>query len=75
MFRHAMVRHVRFDHEDLNAVPMPVRADTIDLAPGMRLEVLVGARKNRDGRDRPGHWILCEVIGESAREVVVKVLA
>jgi hypothetical protein len=75
MFLQAMVRHVRFDGEDLNAVPMAVRADTTDLRPGTRLEVLIGARKGGGHReDRPGHWILCEVVSESSREIIVKVL-
>ena len=76
MFRHAMVRHVLFENEDLNAVPMYVRSDVVDFVPGTRLEVLLGARKSRDGgRDRPGHWILCEVISDAQREVIVRVLA
>lgn len=71
-------RRVRFDHEDLNAVRMMIRAEAAGLQRGTRIEVEVGARWiNKDGRQERvgGTWVPCEVISESRRDLVVKLVS
>ena len=71
-------RRVRFeDGEDLDAVPMMVRAESDDLSPGTRIEVEVGARwTHAAGGDRVGGiWVPCEVVTETRKDLVVKLLS
>ena len=74
VFQHSSIRRVRFEGEDVEPLPMMVRSDAVRLIPGTLVEVQVGARIQGRPTDRPGHWILCEVVTESLREVLVKVL-
>lgn len=68
-------RRVRFDHEDLDAVRMMVRADSEVLSPGNTIEVEVGARwvDVNGARERMGgQWIACIVVADNPRELVVR---
>jgi hypothetical protein len=70
-----MERRVRFDHEDLDAVRMMIRADGLE--PGTEIEVEVGARwtlKSGSNERIGGVWVPCRVVTESPRELVVRLL-
>ena len=73
-----MLRRVRFDHEDLDAARMMTRSDKAALGRGDRVEVELGARwdsKRGDARRVGGIWVTCEVIADSGKELVVKLLS
>jgi hypothetical protein len=68
-------RFVRFVNEDLDAVPLLIRTDAATLLPGIDIEVEVGGRWTTQGGRRvrvDGHWVHCEVVAETARELLVK---
>ena len=72
-------RRVRFDHEDLDAVRMMIRitADPPVLVAGTRIEVEVGARWiTKDGHSErvPGQWVACDVVRETPRELIVRLV-
>jgi hypothetical protein len=68
-------RRVRFDHEDLDAVRMMIRANVENPQNGELIEVEVGARwTTRNGREERvgGVWVNCEVLSDTGRELVVR---
>lgn len=71
-------RRVRFESEDLDAIPMGRRTDAAHIAAGSLVEVQIGARwvTNANGRQEltGGHWVRCEVLSETTKEVVVRLL-
>lgn len=71
-----MQRRVRFqDGDDLDPVRMMVRAGEVPLAPGTRIEVEIGARWGSNGHDRVGGiWVPCEVVADTSKDLVVKLL-
>ena len=73
-----MIRHVRFESEDLDAVPMALRTEAEQVSAGSLVEVQIGARwvTNENGRQERtgGHWVRCEVLSETTKEVVVRLL-
>ncbi|HYB94015.1 MAG TPA: hypothetical protein VEC39_03520 [Vicinamibacterales bacterium] len=73
-----VLRRVRFELQDLDPVRMMVRSAVDTLTPGTPIDVEVGARwVTRDGHEErvAGHWVRCEVVTDSPRELVVKLLA
>lgn len=74
----AIVRRVRFESEDLDAVPMALRTEAEHISAGLVVEVEIGARcvTNQNGRQERtgGHWVRCEVLSETPKEVVVRLL-
>jgi hypothetical protein len=70
-------RLVRFADEDLESVPMMVRAETLTLVPGMVVQVEVGARWTLDHGHAvrvDGQWVACEVVTDGKRDLVVSIL-
>lgn len=69
-------RRVRFEDGDLDAVRMAVRSEPGKLQPGTRIEVEIGARWKSGEKDRIGGiWVPCEVVADTSRELVVKLLS
>ena len=69
------LRYVCFEHEGLDAVPLPIRTEATVLAPGVALDVEIGGRwATVDGhRHRVnGHWVACEVVAVRGRDLIVK---
>lgn len=70
------LRRVCFEN-DLDGVRMAVRPQSVRYAKGHRIEVEVGARwTSVDGRREriPGHWVPCEVLQDSGRDLFVRLL-
>jgi hypothetical protein len=54
---------------------MRIRAEPGLLQPGARVEIQVGARSKNGEKGRVGGiWVPCEVVSDSGKEVVVKLL-
>ena len=69
-------RRVRFEDGDLDAVRMIVRSEAGPLQPGTRIEVEVGARWKAGEGDRAGGiWVPCEVVADTGKDLVVKLLS
>ena len=71
-----ILRRVRFDNEELDAVRMMIRTDR-DLELGAQIEVELGARYHTEGTGGErvrGVWVPCVVISDNNRELVVRLL-
>jgi hypothetical protein len=59
----------------LDPVRLRVRAEPGSLQPGSHIEIEIGARWNVGENERVGGvWVSCEVVNDSVKELVVRLL-